>query len=330
MTNLWSQQSEPQPDTPLISVLMAAYNAEAFIVDAISSLQRQTISQIEIIVVNDGSTDGTLRLANAMSDADCRIHVIDLQPNRGCVEAWNAGLEHCRAPFIARMDADDISIEDRLEKQVTYLEAHPDVALVGGAATSIDRGGHRITLIGVSPIPLDSDEIRRSLLLGPPCYHDCWLARREVYLALGGYRNLFPAEDYDFLLRAVTCGYKLANIPDVILTIRLQPGQVSNQFALRQRKMHGYVIRLYKERRRCGTDTYSQPAARAAVESGKVPMRLHYLAGKCVAQAFMRTRRFEKLFFLVAAALLSPWQARYFIDRFRMRFICRSAGHLGA
>jgi glycosyltransferase involved in cell wall biosynthesis len=317
-------------DTPIISVLMAVYNCEDFVVDAIASLQRQTLSNIEIVVVDDGSTDRTLELLESMAHIDTRIRVLRTAANHGCVSAWNLGLPYCRSPFIAKMDSDDVAVENRLEKQLNYLTANPQIALVGGAVSTIDFQGNPIELIGNSPIPFTESAIRRSLLLGTPCLHPCWLARRDLYVALGGYREIIPGEDYDFLLRAVTAGYNLANIQDIIMKIRIRPGQISSKFALRQRKMQSYVIKLYRERIHDGADSFDQNDARTEAMSGKLAGMLHNQAGRWVGRGFQSKKRWKKVAFLAAAALISPWQARYFIDRIRMRLICRSALNVGA
>jgi glycosyltransferase involved in cell wall biosynthesis len=328
MTQGESAMPIAEQQSPVISVLMAAYNCEAFIAEAIASIQRQTVSNIEMIVVNDGSTDGTLRIIESIASTDSRVRVINMPGNGGCVAAWNHGLDHCRAPYIARMDADDIAIENRLEKQLLFLERHPEIALVGGAVLTIDSQGKLIDLGGPSLIPLSQHAIARTLLLGTPCYHPCWFARRELYAALQGYRALVACEDYDFLLRAVTSGYKLANLPDVVMKLRKLPGQASSQ--LRNWKMHRYVIRLYRERAQRQQDSFNPEAAREIARSGRFAGRLHHLSVACLNRGFQSRRKWIKFFFLAAAALLSPWQARYFLDRLRARRICRSALDGGA
>lgn len=315
-------------ETPVISVLMAAYNSEAFIAEALTSLQRQTVSNIEIVIVNDGSTDGTLGLLESMARDDRRLRVINSSVNHGSVAARNLGLAYCQAPFIAVMDHDDIALKDRLEKQLAYLTQYPRIAVVGGMTSSIDVHGNPIELTGDIPLPTTQAAINRCLLLGPPCFH-IWMARKEVYDALSGYRELFPTDDYDFLLRAVTSGYRLGNIPDVIMKTRISPEQSSNRLALQQRKLHHYVIELYRERMAGKADSFSPEAASAATRVSNVAVVLHRAAGRYVARGFASRRKLSKLFYLAVGTLISPWQARYFLDRFRMRLICRSAPNIG-
>jgi glycosyltransferase involved in cell wall biosynthesis len=181
-----------------ISVLIPAYNVERYVAESLASIQNQTIQDLEIIVVNDGSVDSTLTVVEQIAQCDPRIRVISADRNLGTAGARNLGLKLCGAPFIACIDADDIAMPDRLEKQLAFLEANPDVALVGSAMVGVSENGEPI---GISRVPLSKEEISNTLLMAPPCSH-IWLARREVYGKLAGYRAMAVAEDYDFLLRA--------------------------------------------------------------------------------------------------------------------------------
>jgi glycosyltransferase involved in cell wall biosynthesis len=309
---------------PDVSVLMPAYNCRAFVGEAIASIQRQTLSNIEIVIVNDKSTDDTLQVVQSFAEADPRIRVINAPTNQGCAGALNLGLQHCRAPFIARMDADDVAMVDRLERQRAYLFHNPGVALVGGAVVSIDGQG-RLMDKGRSPlIPIGDKTIAESLLFGPPCYHPSWFVRRELYAALQGYRLLIACEDYDFLLRAITSGYRLANLPDIVMKLRIRPERASSYMGLRQERLHRYVIRLYQERIKGGVDSFDAAAARSIANPGKLGVWIHNLGGKFVSRGFHSNHRSAKLFLLAVSAIVSPWHARYFFHRARTRWICRA------
>src|ERR1039457_5253114 len=148
-----------------ISVLMAVYNVEAFVAEALASIQTQTYSDIEMVVVDDGSTDGTLRIVEKIASSDSRIKVVCAGRNLGLPLALNLGLTFCQAPFIARMDGDDIALPTRLEKQLYFLEANPDIALVGCAYSSIDQYGSPIPGAGISSKPVTQKAITRTMLL---------------------------------------------------------------------------------------------------------------------------------------------------------------------
>src|ERR1039457_740108 len=162
-----------------ISVLMAVYNVEAFVAEALASIQTQTCSDIEVVVVDDGSTDGTLRIVEQIASSDTRIKIVRAPRNLGLPLALNLGLTFCHAPFIARMDGDDIALPARLEKQLQFLEGNSDIALVGCATSAIDELGRPIPGLGVSLKPTNQESIARTLLLASPCSH-IWPARREV------------------------------------------------------------------------------------------------------------------------------------------------------
>ncbi len=117
--------------TPRISVLMTAYNAEKYIAQAIESILNQTYTDYEFIIINDGSTDDTPNIIRGYADSDSRIVFVDNKENQGLIAVLNQGLDMAHGEFIARMDSDDISLPQRFEKQVAYLDANPDVGVLG-------------------------------------------------------------------------------------------------------------------------------------------------------------------------------------------------------
>lgn len=306
----------------VISVLMNVYNVEAYVAEALASIQHQTIRDIEVIVVDDGSTDGTRAIVEDIAATDSRIKVVGTARNQGISHALNFGLKFCAAPLIAKMDGDDIALPERLEKQLRFLEENPGIALVGCAASAIDPSGRLLPGLGVSRKPLSREAVASTILLSTPCMH-VWLARREVYDALSGYREMMVATDYDFLLRAAASGFQLANLPDVLMQVRTRPGNVSSR--LEQRKAHYYLVRLYRERLRSGQDSFTPENYRRAVKPGALENSAFRLATRCL-RAGVRAHSLALRYFLLAlSALLSPWQARYFFDRIRFRFALRAS-----
>jgi glycosyltransferase involved in cell wall biosynthesis len=306
-----------------ISVLIPVYNVATYVAEAIASIQSQTISDIEMVIVDDGSTDGTLQIVEQIASADSRIKVVRTARNQGLPLALNLGLSHCRAPFIARMDGDDVALPARLEKQLQYLEKHPDIALVGCATTAIDERGQAIPGLGVSRKPVTQEEISNTVLLAPPCSH-IWLARREVYDTLSGYRQILVAEDYDFLLRAIYCGFRVTNLPEPLMKIRTRTGNISSR--LEQRKAHYYIANLYRERLAHGEDDFSREKYARAVKSGKMESRAFRLATKCVQRGLRSRSRTLRYCLLAVSALASPWQVRYFLLRFQLKMALRTQG----
>jgi hypothetical protein len=211
------------PSSPLVSVVMAVLNGERYIKDALDSIARQSFRDIEFIVINDGSTDSTAQILKRHAQLDARLLVVD-QEHRGLIAALNSGCQLARGQYIARLDADDISVPDRLGKQLDFLARHPAVAVLGGAFRLIDPQGRAL---GDWRCPLADQQIRERLRRGNCMRHSAIMMRKRAFDATGGYRGCFlHAEDYDLWLRmAERC--ELANLPDVLVQCRLHAHQIS-------------------------------------------------------------------------------------------------------
>jgi hypothetical protein len=211
------------PPTPAISVLMPVYNAGRFLVPAVESVLAQTLSDFELIAIDDGSADKSGKVLADFATCDPRIRVFT-QDNRGIVATLNRALELARAPLIARMDADDLSRPDRFAKQIACLRAHPEVGAVSGAIDYIDEAG---TYIRTAVFPTEPASIARELPHRPCVCHAPVMARTQVLRSLGGYRRqLQYAEDYDLFLRMSEM-VPIANLPDVLYAVRLHPVTIS-------------------------------------------------------------------------------------------------------
>jgi len=305
-----------------ISVLFPVYNVAAYVAEALESIQSQTFSDIEIVVVDDGSTDNTLPIVEQIASSDARIKIVRTPRNLGLPAALNFGLPFCQAPLIARMDGDDIALPTRLEKQFQFLEQGPEIALVGCACIPIDEYGNPIPGLGVSLRPATQKAITNTMLLASPCSH-VWLARSELYDKLSGYREISVSEDFDFLLRAVTAGFLLGNLEEPLMRIRTRPGQ--NSGSLQQRRAHDYVVRLYRERLKCGTDTFSLANYERAIKTTKLASSAFRVAQRWNQKGIQSRSKFLRVALACFSAILSPWQARYFIDRIRLKLAWRMA-----
>lgn len=189
------------PLAPRVSVLMAAFNAERTLVEAVDSILKQTFADFEFIVVDDGSTDATGAILDTYQDA--RLRIIRQATNQGLVAALNSGLEQARGHYVARMDADDISLPERLRRQVEWLDRHPEVAVLATNAIRLDGAGCPIEVMST---PFRSPEVvGRRLAAGLcPLIHSSVMARRQILQSLGGYRAQFRhAEDFDLWLRVL-------------------------------------------------------------------------------------------------------------------------------
>jgi glycosyltransferase involved in cell wall biosynthesis len=224
-------------EKPLVSVLIPVYNAAEFVKDAVESILAQSYSDFEVIIVNDGSTDSSLEILESIKDN--RIKIIS-QPNAGIAAALNNGIEHTSGKYIARQDADDISLPGRLEKQVEFLEKNAGYGLLGGWAKIIDKEGKatgRFLKHDTTNAKLHYD-----LLWNSPFVHPSVMFRKECINKVGGFytgKELF--EDYD-MWSSIAKYYKLANLPEVLLNYReLSTGlsfttQNSNERVINQRR----------------------------------------------------------------------------------------------
>lgn len=190
------------PAGPRISCLMPVYNGERFLAEAVDSILAQTMGDFELVVVNDGSTDRTAEILARYAGADPRVRVVD-RPNGGIVAALNTGLAVCRGEFVARMDADDVSLPERFAFQTAYLDRHPGCVLVGGLASTRPDGG--------GPGTSGGRHRRTDLSRFPPriavSMHPLITVRRAALVAAGGYRDDYPhAEDYDLFIRLARHG----------------------------------------------------------------------------------------------------------------------------
>jgi glycosyltransferase involved in cell wall biosynthesis len=213
---------------PLVSVVMVVCNVDRFLDQAIESILQQTFREFEFIIVDYGSTDKTKEIVTRYADRDPRVRMHEIS-HCGLGEARNAACSLARGRYIALMDADDVSLPDRLQLQVAYMEHHPNVGLLGAAVQWIDATGRELVIYR-----FPSDEKRLKEALGIRCsfWQPTVLLRKEAFIRTGGYRDAFaPAEDYDLWLR-VTEHFGCANLDDVLLKYRIHPYQVS----MRKRK----------------------------------------------------------------------------------------------
>jgi glycosyltransferase involved in cell wall biosynthesis len=208
---------------------MPCYNAAETLPEALDSLAGQTFTDFEVVAVDDGSTDHSLRILHDQARRDGRFRIV-YQIHSGIVSALNTGLQACRAGYIARMDSDDISHPDRLERQVAFLDAYPAVAIVGclvsGFPAERVRRGFRIYIEWLNSLAVDAD-IRREIFVESPLAHPSVTFRREWVERAGGYQEHGWPEDYDLWLRLYLAGARFAKLPEVLLQWRERPERLT-------------------------------------------------------------------------------------------------------
>jgi Glycosyl transferase family 2 len=209
--------------SPKISVVMSVYNGEAYLAEAVESILAQTLKDFEFLIIDDGSTDRTAEILRGYAARDPRVRVFS-QENRGRAESLNRGISLAAAPLIARMDADDAALPQRLERQLEFLSANPDVGLLGTGMELMSPEGR--TLDRYIP-PAQDDELSAEMLRGNPFRHPTILMRKEIAVAVGGYRKaLLDADDYDLWLRMAE-RTKMANLGQPLLRYRLHANQAT-------------------------------------------------------------------------------------------------------
>lgn len=230
-TPAWSPRLSGRHEGPLVSVLMTVYNGRRYLAEAIESILRQTLSDFEFIIVDDGSTDGSLDLLRTYEKQDARIRLYE-RPHAGIVPAANFGLRQCRGDFVARMDSDDIATPRRFEWQVETLRSNPDAVVCGGAYELIDAAGR---LLRPEWPPTDDETLQELCLLGmTPICQPLSMIRKSAMDRVGEYDVVVEtAEDNDMWLRLGEIG-KLICVSEILLKYRQHAASVSEVKSLAQ------------------------------------------------------------------------------------------------
>lgn len=233
--------------SPLISVAMPVYNAQRFLAEAMESLLAQTLAAFEVVTINDGSTDASGQILENFAKRDPRVRVITT-PNGGVAKALNRCIDEARGKYLARMDADDVAMPDRFEKQAAYLDAHAECVCVGGQVMVIEPFG---SPLHVAEHALDHETIDRELMNGRgwAMVHPAVMMRRQAVIDAGKYRLQYNhSEDLDLFLRLAERG-KMANLPDVVLRYRHHPSSANHTRYAEQCRIKRDIVREAHERR---------------------------------------------------------------------------------
>jgi glycosyltransferase involved in cell wall biosynthesis len=236
---------------PLVSVVLPVYDSETWLAESIASVLGQSLRDLELILVDDGSTDASPRIIEGWARCDARVRVERHSTNLGLIPALNHGLEAARGRFVARMDADDVCRPDRLARQVEFLETHPVIVPVGADAVLIDARGREFDRTWRETEP---DRIAALLPRRNEITHSTIVFRRDPTLR---YREkMLFTEDYDLYLRLLSRGARLANLPLPLLRYRRHAGSVSLRHAVHQRLFCEQAREFHRQRQRDGRDAY--------------------------------------------------------------------------
>jgi glycosyltransferase involved in cell wall biosynthesis len=218
---------------PKLSVVLPAFNAEKTLRRAIDSILNQTFPNFELIVIDDGSTDGTCEVVESYKDI--RIRLVRFQENQGLIAGLNKGLEIARGEYVARQDADDESVTERFAKQVAILESNSHIGVVGSCVRLRDSSNK---LLGIYSYPSEPDLARWQSLFKTPVAHSTAVFRRSVVESVGGYNEKYKlAEDYELWTR-VSAVAQILSLRDKLVYYNVRDGGVSVRNRKAQDDMH--------------------------------------------------------------------------------------------
>ena len=223
---------------PRISVVMPAYNAEKYIGEAIESILQQTFSDFEYIIIDDGSTDRTWEIIQEYAQKDERIVIIQNKENLQISATLNKGIQMARWEYIARMDADDISMPERFEKQIAFLDDNPDVGIVWWVMQLFNQKWN----IWIRKYYVTDAEIRKHLFFFSPFCHPSIMMRTELVRTVWGYDlDMVYAEDYDLYFKLGTKA-QFANLSETVLQYRVSDDWITAS-RLREMEIKTMLVR---------------------------------------------------------------------------------------
>jgi len=238
--------------TPKISVIMSAYNAEKYIAEAIESILNQTFKDFEFIIINDSSTDDSLKIIKKYKNKDRRIVLINNKKNIGLTKSLNKGLKIAKGKYIARMDDDDISLSNRFQIQFNFLKKNKEIFLVGAGTIIINKNGKCIK----KSIPIANRFKIKNILNKKNFFYHSTIMFRNIHKIFYREKMLY-VEDYDLYLRLIDKGYSLTNIKKPLLKYRISDNSMTHSNSIpKQLLFIEKAIEFHNQRLGSGSDKY--------------------------------------------------------------------------
>ncbi len=293
----------------LVSVIMSVYNEQPrWLEESICSILEQTYSNIEFIIVLDNPTNNVLKdIIIEFSKQDDRIRLLINEYNMGLVASLNRALQHCHGGYIARMDADDISLPDRIEAQKAYLESN-GLDFVFSGIIRIDENGFELSETDGRPI--SSQKVKKLLGISNLSNHPTWFLKKEVYDTLGGYRDVLYCEDYDFSLRSLDADFKIGKMDRNVLKYRVRSSSVSRSHSLEQFLNSNGIRKLYIRRALDDNEAISRLVRCSKRTATKTQVRRFDKASKLCSRGlqYIKDRKpVRGSLFLLGSALISRY-----------------------
>ncbi|HLJ21007.1 MAG TPA: glycosyltransferase [Stellaceae bacterium] len=301
--------------SPRVSVVMPVFNGGAYLSTAIESVLAQTFGDRELVIVDDGSTDGSADVIARFAANEPRIRAFRKE-NSGISDTLNLGISEARGDWIARLDADDVMLPHRLERQVAFVSADSEIVAAGSYYDIIDAAGTRCATL--RPLPRDRGELQRILDAREPLTftHPTMIYRRHIAVALGGYRREYePCEDTELFARMIAMSGVILIQPEVLTLYRVHDGAISQQQATEMfMKRHFVYHNFYRELDGHPPISYAEflasrarlPAVRRLRFAREYASELLYRA---YTSALVAHRPMRAASCLAGAAALRPWKA---------------------
>lgn len=224
-----------------VSVIMSVHDDEKYLGESIRSILTQTFKNFEFIIVDDASANDSLEIVKKLAEQDKRIKILTNKKRLGLTKSLNKAIKRAQGKYIARMDGDDVSLPTRLEKQVEFMEKHPQVAVLGSWAALIDEDGNKLK---VKKTPTSYQQIYKSVMAANPFIHPTLMFRRSVLAETGFYDEHFLyAQDYELILRILK-DYKGTNIGKSLLLYRVGVKESISIKKLKQQEWSAIRARL--------------------------------------------------------------------------------------
>jgi glycosyltransferase involved in cell wall biosynthesis len=301
-------------DSPLVSVIIPTYNVSSYIEEAIHSITKQCYENIEVIVVDDCSTDDTYRKLTKLSKEDNRIKLYKNSVNEKICKTLNTAFSYSQGEYILRMDGDDISLLDRVSVKLDFLINNPSVDLVGCSTETILENG---VLVGKTKMSGSSKFINKSLKFSSPIRH-IWMARRRVYEKLTGYRNIPGVEDYDFILRALHNDFSITNISNYYgYKVRIaREGSTINTLGINQLLLKQKVYQDY-------LNGYSKKIDFSLLQVSDFQSMLYDQSSRFLDKAIVSRNENKNLrcVMFVLMSFISIYKFHYVFERAMLRFL---------
>jgi glycosyltransferase involved in cell wall biosynthesis len=281
---------------------MSVWNGERYLAEAVESVLGQSFRDFEFIIIDDGSTDGSLKILEDFAARDERMHLVSRE-NRGLISSLNEGIALSRGEFVARMDADDVCLPGRFADQVAFLRAHLDCVVLGAEVMMIDADGDPLCLRGHMA---GHDMIDRACLLGGgnALTHPVVMMRKSALQQIGPYDpEMIAVEDLDLFLRLCEVG-KAQNLPQVLLRYRQHSQSVNNKSyqdwilrkrlaiakAIQRRGVEGYVRSVFcgAELRWFQENSFADSCAKLAAKGGHLGTALKHLRRSAAERGFKK------------------------------------------